>query len=290
MHVYLFTSEADHSIKLVEQELRKRSISYDLYGFKTVSIRPTGMFVCGKKLIVKKSDRIFMRSPFNAPYYTRDYAAIARHMVQEYYDSIVFDREVYIKHLPYYEDKLYQALLYDRLSVPTPRIWYFSEKRQIVWETLVYPIVLKKRISSRSRGNYLITSKNELEERIRSIRLHDYLLQEYIEAESDIRLNVLKGKVLYAMKRNMHVREHNRLAVQGVVPLKKPPSELVSYALTITKAMGADFAGIDFLKSKKGRYFVIESNLSPQFHRAGDIMPIKTAQLLVDAIVTYSPH
>ncbi|MCR4264370.1 MAG: hypothetical protein NUV98_06665 [Candidatus Roizmanbacteria bacterium] len=286
MHLYIFTSPADYSIKLIEQELVRRGVSVEKNYFKNVTVVGNTIVVRNKKLAVLPSDRILIRNAWNSPFFTRDYTILAREIIKTYSGQVVFDTHVHQEHIPFFLDKLYQAFLYQRISLKTPRVWYFSHERHIEWDKLLFPCVLKKRISSRSRANFLIQNKQELIDQLALVKLHEYLIQEYIDAKRDVRLNVLRGKVLYAFERTMRIHEEDhRLYVKGGRPLARVPKTLEKMALAVVHATGTDFAGVDFLQGKDGLYYLIETNLSPQFNRAQDIMPVKTAELVVDEIL-----
>lgn len=286
MHLYIFTSTGDYSMQLIEQELAQRKIPFDTYFFKNMVITDNVICIGDTKLAIQPTDRILIRNSWNSPYFTRDYSMLARQIIEAYPSQIVFDAGIFEKHIPYFLDKLYQAFFYRRLGIRTPAVWYFPRSGSVQWDTLPFPCVLKKRISSRSRANFLINTKQELEDRLPTIPLHTYLIQEYINAKRDIRLNILKGKVLYAFERTMQMHtEDNRLYVKGGKPLKTIPPELEEAVQTVSREVGADFAGIDFLEGMDGTYYLIETNLSPQFYRAQDIMPLKTARLVVDEII-----
>ncbi|MBI4136793.1 hypothetical protein HY469_01910 [Candidatus Roizmanbacteria bacterium] len=286
MHVYIFTSPADYSIKLIEQELFRRHVPFEKNYFKNVSVIENELFVRGKKFAIDRTGKILIRNAWNSPFFTRDYTILAREIIKAYGSQVVFDTHVHQEHIPFFLDKLYQAFLYNRLALNTPRVWYFSHERHIAWDNLVFPCVLKKRISSRSRANFLIEDKQELINMLLTVKLHEYLIQEYIDAKRDVRINMLNGRALYAFERTMRIHEEDhRLYVKGGIPLEHVPKELDGMAQKLVTETGIDFAGVDFLQGKDGKYYLIETNLSPQFNRAEDIMPVKTAELVVDEIL-----
>ncbi|KKR71904.1 MAG: Alpha-L-glutamate ligase, RimK family [Microgenomates group bacterium GW2011_GWC1_41_8] len=273
-------------MQLIEKELVRRRIAYDWYYYKEVTVLADNFSVRKRKLSINPEDRLLLRSPWNTPYFTRNYAVIARNLAERYGTQFIFDLKAYLTCSPYFHDKFYQGLLCNRLGIQTPPIYYFSNKKRVLWDLLPFPLVLKKRVSSRSRSNYLVSSAKELEDQLKKTTLHHHILQKYIDAKRDIRINVLKGKILYGFERGMFMHSDHRLYVKGGEPIKHIPSILKEYALKITKEIGLDFAGVDFLQGKDGRYYFLEVNSSPQFNRAQDIMPKKTAQLVVDEIVT----
>ena len=70
MHLYIFTSPADYSIKLIEQELVRRGVSVEKNYFKNVTVVGNTIVVRNKKLAVLPSDRILIRNAWNNPFFT----------------------------------------------------------------------------------------------------------------------------------------------------------------------------------------------------------------------------
>jgi RimK family alpha-L-glutamate ligase len=93
------------------------------------------------------------------------------------------------------------------------------------------------------------------------------LIQEYVnhDAGSDIRVIVVGGRILGAMKRSAQLGRFRANVHQGAKVEEYPVSdELAWISLQATEVMGLDIAGVDLVESPEG-YAVIEVNSAPGF-------------------------
>jgi RimK family alpha-L-glutamate ligase len=80
----------------------------------------------------------------------------------------------------------------------------------------------------------------------------------------DVRLFVVGGRVVGAIERTAPLGDwRTNVARGGVARAIEPPSEWKDYSLTATRAVGADYAGVDLLESRAGEVFVLEVNGIP---------------------------
>jgi len=134
-------------------------------------------------------------------------------------------------------------------------------------EVLGLPIVIKELYGSLGEQVYLVGSVEEALARVRSLGARPFLFQKFI-AESfgtDIRVNIVGGKVIACMKRRGADGEFRSNIGNGgsgeAVTLTK---EQEAVALAAASAVGADFAGVDLLLGKDGP-LVCEVNSNPHF-------------------------
>lgn len=196
---------------------------------------------------ISKKDKIILRSPYH-PYKSHlDYRFFAKKLLIDYYDNILLDRECYLN-FPFYEDKLFQTDFFIRNKINIPKTIFAQEPRQ-------FPVIVKKRISSRNKGNFIINSQFELKNFFKTHNYLDYLIQEYIKTKGDYRILILKNKILDIVK-----RKANKITNTATLPDK-----IKNQALKITKLFKADFTGVDVIESQDNRFYFLEINLSPQF-------------------------
>lgn len=188
---------------------------------------------------INKQDKIILRDPYNAGV---DYSSSFRKILNKYYSQILLDRECY-KNFPNYEDKLFQAKFFQKHKIPAPK--FFTNA------------IIKKRISSRNKGNFIINSK--------------YFVQEYIDFKQDIRILILKNKILGIVQ-----KKNNK-----IFKIANLPSKIKNQALKLVRLFKADFAGIDVIKSKNNKYYFLEINLSPQFKAFEKITKIDVVQEII---------
>jgi len=133
------------------------------------------------------------------------------------------------------------------------------------------PIVLKTLRGSKGVGVLFVESKRSLNSIVQLIHKQDedadLLIQEYIKTEYDVRVHILGGKFLAAMKRPVIEGDFRSNVSQGSVPKKIQLTELeMEESLKAAKAVGGYWTAVDFIPSKnrdKEPPFMLEVNSSP---------------------------
>jgi ribosomal protein S6--L-glutamate ligase len=91
----------------------------------------------------------------------------------------------------------------------------------------------------------------------------EFLLQEFIPVEKELRVLVVGKKVIGAFKKESADWRHN--VARGAIPVKEKVSpQIKKVALKAAKATRLEIAGVDLALSQ-GKWFVFETNRSPQF-------------------------
>lgn len=129
------------------------------------------------------------------------------------------------------------------------------------------PIVIKELYGSLGEQVYLAKTEEEALARVGSLGARQFLFQQFV-AESfgtDIRVNIVGGKVIASMKRQGADGEFrsnigNGGKGEGITLTK----EQERVALAAARAVGADFAGVDLLLGNGGP-LVCEVNSNPHF-------------------------
>jgi len=128
----------------------------------------------------------------------------------------------------------------------------FVEEAVVV---LGLPIVVKRFYGESGEGVYLVKRKDDLYAVIEKFQGKDILLQEYIgeSAGTDVRMLVIKGKVVAAVRRMSKDGGFRSNANFGANLTQYIPTVVeTKLAVDATKAMGCDFAVVDMLKSVTG--------------------------------------
>ena len=279
--LFLFTTTKDLSAELISHEAIKRKINCQTIYYEKVKILHGIIYYEETVLDISTNDKIIIRWPWDAANTNIEYNEIVKKLITDYYNQIVLDKECLKNFTPDYEDKLFQSDFFNKHQISTPHTQHFSTTDKIP-SSLEFPIVIKKRISSRSKGNFLVHDNSELTEKLSQINVDEYIFQEAINAVSDYRVMVLKDKVIGVVNRFMHRREDNRLSVKGMEKVDSLSPEIERDALALTKHLGADFVGCDVLITEKGKYYFIEANLSPQFNVFTKTTDINVAGLLIE--------
>lgn len=122
-----------------------------------------------------------------------------------------------------------------------------------IGDRLGYPLVLKDCFGSFGKQVRLIQDREDLVNEILSSN-EPMIAQRYIECQSsDIRVEVVGGKVVEAVKRKGVDGDFRSNATLGGTMTQYVPSlEEEELAISASKAVGADFSGIDILQTRDG--------------------------------------
>ena len=172
-------------------------------------------------------------------------------------------------------DKWFNYTVFQRENIQTPKsiLVRHSEDALRAAEKLgnKFPMILKTTIGSIGVGVMFVESAKALTGIVqllyRENRYIDILLQEYIKTDYDVRVIVVAGEVVGAMKRPIVKGDFRSNVSQGSEPEIHELTELEkSESLRAAKAVGGDVVGVDFIPAKnreKDKPFFIEVNSNP---------------------------
>ena len=134
-----------------------------------------------------------------------------------------------------------------------------------------FPLIMKTLRGSKGVGVLFVDSPKGLDSIVQLIHKQDedadLLVQEYIKTDYDVRVLVLGGKVLAAMKRPVIEGDFRSNVSQGSEPKKIKLTELeIEESLKAAKAVNGLWTAVDFIPSKnreKEPPFMLEVNSSP---------------------------
>jgi len=169
------------------------------------------------------------------------------------------------------DDKIatYQVLAQDDFPMPktiiAPKIFFQPDHLDEqylnrVIDTLSFPFVIKEAFGSFGEQVYLVHNRTELFEKVNELSGKPYVFQEYIKTSygKDIRLQVVGNEVVASMFRQ--TEDDFRATAGGVRLAYEPTTEEIDLAVRATKAIGADFAGVDLLFGPNDTRLVCEVN------------------------------
>ncbi|XP_005093030.2 beta-citrylglutamate synthase B [Aplysia californica] len=131
-----------------------------------------------------------------------------------------------------------------------------------------FPAILKSADANGGKRVMLLPS-GDVAEDIRGSLLDDsvYLLQEYIKASHGVHFRALcvggKVEAAYKIQNTVNTRVQSNCVEGGTFSTIEGEEEMKSMALTITKTIGLDISGIDFLIDKNGEIIFLEANACP---------------------------
>lgn len=131
-----------------------------------------------------------------------------------------------------------------------------------------FPCVIKTLTGEQGVGVFLVDSVEGMKSTLQTVwklkERTEVIIQEYLEADYDMRIHILGGKYIAGMKR-MKIKKDFRsnYSLGGKVAPLKITDEVEKLAILAAKCVGATWAGVDILKTKDGKLYVLEINASP---------------------------
>ncbi|WP_404453272.1 RimK family alpha-L-glutamate ligase [Virgibacillus necropolis] len=196
------------------------------------------------------------------------------------------------------DDKIltYQALSADNLPIPktiiAPKI--FTNDIEIDHDvcqgainTLGLPMILKEAFGSFGEQVYLVHTIDELEQKVSSLQGKAFIFQEFIDSSygKDMRLHVVGDKVVAAMIRTAPDDFRANVTAGGTTQAYQPSEKEMEMAVAATKAIGADFAGVDLLFGIDGNPIICEINSNAHIRNMYDCTGINVADYIIDYIL-----
>jgi RimK family alpha-L-glutamate ligase len=152
------------------------------------------------------------------------------------------------------------------LTVPPTVVCENAEASLVAFDRLGGDVVVKPLFGSEGRG---IVRVSDPELALRTFRTLERIqavlyVQQFIENEGfDVRVLVLDGKVLGAMRRHANGDFRTNVSCRGVAKKHQATDQETEAALGAALAVDARFAGVDLLYGRDGTCYVIEVNAVP---------------------------
>ena len=148
--------------------------------------------------------------------------------------------------------------------------------------SLGFPLILKKTEGRKAEGVYKVGTPESLKKLIGSYQKRERLMvQKYIDNDYYLRLTVVGGEVIGAIKRNKSMDGRQKIRSEKYQPTK----EQAELAVKGAQALNLDIAGIDMMIDKKDNHYILEVNRSPQYRvfmeKTGINLPEKIIEFFV---------
>jgi D-alanine-D-alanine ligase-like ATP-grasp enzyme len=274
MKLLLVTTREDRSRDRVAEEAKRKGLEVSFRYYEDLDgrdLRPEDF---------QGFDFSILRDPYNTGV---DLSSIMKKILNFLRKDRVLDYRVYEKY-PDYEDKLFQHELFGKL-MEMPKYWHFNNAEEVDIES--FPAIVKKRVSSRGRGIYLINSREEMERFLKENDIDKYFIEEYLNIRKDVRVLLIGHEIVGAAERKFRIKDN--LGYQGVgvkvIDRFEVPEDTARKIVEVSKAMGSEFCGIDFIIDDKGRAILLECNVSPQFVSFERVSGVNAAEKLMDYII-----
>lgn len=150
-----------------------------------------------------------------------------------------------------------------------------------------FPLVVKTLSGTQGVGVFIVDSYASMKSILQTMwkigNDTEILIQQYIEADFDIRCHILGDEFLAAMKR-LRVENDFRTNVHlgGQTEKVKLTKEQIEICIKAAKAVGAQWAGVDFMIDKKGNAFVLEVNASPGTDGIEEISGVPVTEKVIE--------
>jgi ribosomal protein S6--L-glutamate ligase len=159
-------------------------------------------------------------------------------------------------------NKIRQTSLFQLLGISHPRTrFYYGRNRQArICRDFPHPFIAKTPLgSSMGQGVFLIRNEAELESYLASHR--PAYIQEYLPIDRDLRVVLIKGRVIHAYWRIHQTGEfRNNVAQGGRISFDSIPDEAIGFAIEVAVRCGFEEVGLDICQACD-RYYVIEANM-----------------------------
>ena len=158
-----------------------------------------------------------------------------------------------------------------------------------VIEQIGLPLVIKECFGSFGQQVYLCNTFESVIERVKQLQGVPFLFQRFIEEADgrDVRLQVVGDQVVAAMERRAKPGDFRaNITNGGSMRPYDPSKEEQNIALQCCTVLQVEFAGVDLLFDKAGKYLVCEVNSNAHFKNIYDCTGVNTADYIMERIVT----
>lgn len=159
-------------------------------------------------------------------------------------------------------NKIRQSDLFHFLAIPHPRtaLFYGANRKEKILAEFDYPFVAKAALrSSMGEGVFLIKTEQELDDYLE--KCFPAYIQEYLPIDRDMRVVLIKGRVVHAYWRIARMGEfRNNVSQGGRISFDDIPEEAIQFAKEVAEKCGFDEVGLDICYAGN-RYYVLEANM-----------------------------
>lgn len=151
-----------------------------------------------------------------------------------------------------------------------------------------YPFIIKSCHGSFGFQVYKIDNNEQLIKCLIKLETTPFIIQEYISSSfgKDLRLQVVGNDVVCAMKRiNENGDFRANITNGGIAYNHIPSASQVDMAISATKILKLDFAGIDLLFDENGEPIFCEANSNAHIETIGKISNINVYNKIIEYIV-----
>jgi tetrahydromethanopterin:alpha-L-glutamate ligase len=182
-------------------------------------------------------------------------------------------------------DKSQTTFLLHKAGIPTPRTRVVETHTHALeyTEGLARPLVIKPLFGSQGKGIGQISSQAELP--APEAVDHMYYLQDYVDPRDgvfeDWRVLATRHRVVAAMTRRGKTWLTN-IHQGGTAKSHAPDAEMTEISMAAMRAIDADYAGIDLIRTADGRLQVLEVNSNPAWRGLQGVSDVNIAAAIAE--------
>jgi len=166
-------------------------------------------------------------------------------------------------------DKITQHFELQKAGLPFVESTVYGLNERLIEQTKTFPVILKKNLSSRGRDVYKL--KNSIDAKYlfeQGYFARTMLLQPFLKIGQDLRVIVIGGKVIGAMKRIAQSGQFLTNFSQGGIVESYDifsDTKALDIAQKTAKHFRLDYVGVDLMMGADGEWKILEVNRSCQF-------------------------
>lgn len=196
------------------------------------------------------------------------------------------------------DDKIstYQILAENKLAIPktiiAPKLFGTADNLDVsflqhVVSTLTFPMIIKEAFGSFGEQVYLVHTMEEMTKKVKELNGKPFVFQEFVTTSygKDIRLHVVGDRVVATMLRVAKNDFRANVSAGGLMEPYEPNKQECALAVAATKAIKADFAGVDLLFGPNDTPVICEVNSNAHIRNMHESTNINVADFMIEYII-----
>jgi gamma-F420-2:alpha-L-glutamate ligase len=148
-----------------------------------------------------------------------------------------------------------------------------------------FPVIAKHDLSSQGKAVFKLKSAEDVEKFLEEYRVRTVLVQEFLTVGEDLRVIVIGGKAIGAMKRiaqnGSHLTNYSQGGLVEAYDLENDPKAKEIAEKTANHFL-CDYVGVDLMMDNEGSYKVLEVNRSCQFQGFESVTGISVPEKVIE--------
>lgn len=248
-------------------EARKAGLKADVVTYSDLDfqIKESGVEIYWKSDLLPPAKMVIFRAAGNDSFYIpqRDYLI-------EWFEErggMVLNSRTYKKWSRL--DKITQHFELQRAGLPFIESVVYGNNEHLIMKTKNFPLIIKKNLSSRGKDVFKANNLSDIKEVFdQGYFSRQMLLQPFLKIGEDLRIIVVGGEIIGAMRRVAQEGKYLTNYSQGgsvqEYDIKNDPKAM-EIAEKTAKHFLLDYVGVDLMKADDGEWKVLEVNRACQF-------------------------